>query len=57
MSQKINPFIQAVDLMLEDLHIKHGDIREQAKEYNCEKQLDEIKKSLILYLQDIKSQY
>jgi len=28
--------IQAIDLMLEDLHTKHVDIREQAKESDCE---------------------
>ena len=35
--------IQAIDLMLEDLHTKHGDIREQAKESDCETELEEIK--------------
>lgn len=57
MSQKINSVLQAIDLMLEDLQIKHGNIREQAKEYDCEEELENIKQSLIEYLQNMKSQY
>jgi hypothetical protein len=49
--------IQAIDLMLEDLHTKHGDIREQAKESDCETELEEIKECLIEYLYDLKYWY
>jgi hypothetical protein len=41
---------EAIDLMLQDLRIKHADIRNQAKELDCEKELDELKEDLIYYL-------
>jgi len=57
MTEKNKKTIQAIDLMLEDLHIKHGDIREQAKESMCEEELDKIKECLIEYLNDLKLRY
>jgi hypothetical protein len=44
----------AIDLMLEDLHIKHHEIRVQATLLNCEKELEEIKINLIEYLTSMK---
>ncbi len=41
---------QALDLMIEDLHIKHMDIRNQAKEFGCESELEDLKNDLIGYL-------
>jgi hypothetical protein len=41
---------QALDLMIEDLHIKHMDIRNQAKELGCESELEDLKNDLIGYL-------
>lgn len=40
--------------MLQDLHIKHSDIRNQAKELDCEKELDDLKEDLIYYLNNKK---
>ena len=40
----------AIDLMLEDLHTKHHEIRTQASLLNCEKELEELKINLIEYL-------
>jgi|LakMenE07Oct09ns_1017277.scaffolds.fasta_scaffold20607_1 hypothetical protein len=57
MTEKSKKMIQAIDLMLEDLQIKHGDIREQAKESKCEDELDEIKECLIEYLCELKLRY
>lgn len=45
---------EAIDLMLQDLRIKHVDIRNQAKELDCEKELDELKEDLIYYLNNKK---
>lgn len=47
--------LQAIDLMLEDLHTNHYEIRSSAKELNCEKELEDIKISMIEYLYDIKN--
>jgi hypothetical protein len=57
MTEESKKMIQAIDLMLEDLHMIHVDIREQAKESKCEDELDELKKCLIGYLLDLKSRY
>lgn len=57
MTENDKKILQAIDLMLEDLHIKHGDIREQAKESKCESELDEVKECLIKYLNDMKLRY
>lgn len=48
--------IQAIDLMIEDLHSRHHEIRVIAKKLNCEKELDEIKKSLLEYIDKTKNQ-
>jgi len=57
MTEETKKMIQAIDLMLEDLHIKHIDIREQAKESKCEDQLNEVKEYLIGCLSDLKLRY
>jgi uncharacterized protein (UPF0305 family) len=41
---------EAINLMLEDLYTIRSDIRERAKVLGCEKELNEIKKCLIEYL-------
>lgn len=51
MNQKEN---QAIDLMLEDLHTNHYEIRVTAKRLECEEELDSIKDMLIQYLKDLK---
>lgn len=45
----------AIDLMLEDLHTSHHEIRTTAKKYGCEVELEQIKCQLIDYLQQMKS--
>jgi hypothetical protein len=45
---------QAIDLMLEDLHTSHHEIRIAAKKMNCEKELEIIKNTLIQYLKELK---
>jgi|688.fasta_scaffold1054562_2 hypothetical protein len=42
--------IQALDLMIEDLHKKHTDIRFLAKEMECESELEDIKNYIINHL-------
>jgi len=44
----------AIDLMLEDLHTKHHQIRTQATLLNCENELEELKINLIEYLTSMK---
>lgn len=44
--------IQALDLMIEDLHKKHTDIRFLAKEMGCEKELENIKDYIISHLSE-----
>jgi hypothetical protein len=46
--------LQAIDLMLEDLHTSHHEIRTTAKQLNCEKELEELKINLIDYLYSLK---
>ena len=45
---------EAIDLMLEDLYTIRFDTREKAKVLKCEQELNEIKKSLIDYLNQMK---
>ncbi len=45
---------EAMNLMLEDLYTKHSDIRLEAKERNCESELEDIKELLINYLHTLK---
>ena len=47
--------LQAIDLMLEDLHTNHHEIRVIAKKLKCERELEELKTSIIDYLYDVKS--
>ena len=47
--------LQALDLMLEDLHTSHPEIRTVAKKLDCEKELEELKTNIIDYLYDLKS--
>ena len=41
---------KAIDLMVEDLHTAHHEIRCRAKKEGCEKELDTIKHQLLDYL-------
>lgn len=41
---------KAIDLMIEDLHTIHHEIRIKAKSEGCEQQLDTIKSQLLDYL-------
>ena len=40
----------AINLLLEDLHTPRSDIRCEAKQQNCERELDEYQRDVILYL-------
>lgn len=42
--------VKAIDLMLLDLQTRHSDIRIEAKEYQCEDELEEIKRKLLSLL-------
>ena len=42
---------RAIDLIVEDLHTKHHEIRTKAKKEGCEQELDVVKQQLIDYLQ------
>lgn len=46
--------LQAIDLMLEDLHTTHHEIRTVAKELDCEQELEQLKVSMIEYLYELK---
>lgn len=50
MNQKTKNKIKAIDLLLLDLKTIHPDIRLEAKEHECETELNECKKYLINYL-------
>jgi hypothetical protein len=41
---------RAIDLMIEDLHAIHHEIRCRAKKEGCEQELDVVKQQLIDYL-------
>jgi len=45
---------QAIDLMLEDLHTKHHEIRVRAWELGCNEELEDIKFQLVNYLCGLK---
>lgn len=47
-------FGQAIDLMIEDLHTKHHEIRSKAKELGCDPDLEKVKNLLIDYLNTLK---
>lgn len=42
--------LEAIDLLIKDLSIVHSEIRIEAKERECEKELDEWKEDVIEYL-------
>lgn len=44
--------VRAIDLMLLDLHTRHSKIRTEAKEYDCENELEELKLKLLNLLID-----
>lgn len=48
--------LQALDLMLEDLHTRHYEIRTSARELNCEKELERLKENILEYLLNLKVQ-
>jgi len=41
---------KAIDLMIEDLHTAHHEIRCRAKKEGCEEELDIVKRQLLDYL-------
>jgi len=45
---------RAIDLMIEDLHNAHHDIRTIAKQEGCESELNTIKSQLLDYLNFLK---
>ena len=45
---------QAIDLVIEDLHTQHYEIRSIAKTLQCEKELEEIKVAVLEYLYELK---
>jgi len=47
---EVNLRHKAIDLMVEDLHTKHHEIRTQAMQEGCDKELDVIKRQLLDYL-------
>ena len=49
-----NKLEQAINLMLEDLHTKHNEIRVRAWELGCNSELDDIKFQLVKFLQNLK---
>lgn len=49
-----NKLEQAIDLMLEDLHTKHHEIRVRALELGCNEELEDIKFQLVNYLYGLK---
>jgi len=46
--------LQAIDLMLEDLQTSHPEIRTVAKKLDCERELEDLKVSIIDYLYGVK---
>jgi fatty-acid desaturase len=46
---------KAIDLMIEDLHTKHHEIRSEARSQGCEYELDNLKNMLIDYLNDLRT--
>lgn len=49
--------LQALDLMLEDLHTSRPEIRTVAKKLDCENELEALKVEIIDYLYSIKSHH
>lgn len=50
MTQNGNRELEAIDLLIQDLNTIHSDIRSEAKEKGCEKELDGWKEEVIQYL-------
>ena len=46
--------LQAIDLMLEDPQTSHPEIRTVAKKLDCERELEDLKVSIIDYLYGVK---
>jgi hypothetical protein len=50
-----NKKLQAINLMIEDLHTSHANIRIQSLELGCDLELEEIKIALLEHLYEMKS--
>lgn len=50
-----NKKLQAINLMVEDLHTSHTNIRIQSLELGCDIELEEVKIALLEYLYEMKS--
>lgn len=50
-----NKKLQAINLMIEDLHTSHTNIRIQSLELECDHELEEIKIALLEYLYEMKA--
>lgn len=50
-----NKKLQAINLMIEDLHTSHTNIRIQSLEFGCDLELEDIKVALLEYLYEMKS--
>lgn len=47
--------IQAIDLMVENLHHKDIEIRNATKMLNCEPELDKLKNDILKYIQKMRA--
>lgn len=50
MTQNGSKELEAIDLLIQDLNTIHSNIRSEAKEKGCEKELDTWKEEVIEYL-------
>lgn len=50
-----NKKLQAINLMIEDLHTSHSGIRIQSLQLGCDVELEEIKIALLEHLYELKS--
>lgn len=55
MNPKTKKIAVAIDLMMEDLHTIHPNIRIAAKKEDCEEELDILKEVLLDYLLELKN--
>jgi len=54
MSDSISKRTDAIDLMIQDLLTRHSNIRNGAKKLGCERELDQVKEQLLIYLHELR---
>ena len=52
---KCDQMLDAIDIVVQSLHKRDHELRVEAKAQGCEPELDDLRSSLVQYLQDLRN--